>query len=623
MEKRLIAILLCLLCLAAQSGLNAQPVPSRIPHIEATRVIAVGDIHGAYQALTELLQTAGLINRQLQWQGNDSHLVILGDMVDRGSESRQVLDLLMRLETEAGDAGGAVDIILGDHEVMVLVGDLRYVSQEDFANYIDLEDSGQRQQAWMRFLVEQDDAQQNSEELLKEFERRYPPGFFGHREAFSLSGDYGEWLRHKPVLIRVNDSGFVHGGILFENPDMDIGSINPHAEELLQGYLSNVEKLIDGNVLFPESGFNNHPAIIQAWLAGLDEAGKDSELAAIARETEQLWLDELFGSNSPFWYRGMASCSPWLEYDRSHSLLDTLSVSRLVVGHTPTSDRQVQSRFNGSLLFADTGMLKSVYAGQASALLIEAGQVQVLYPEKPDLNVPTPQPRMVGPRPIAIDDDQLEQLLNSASIVGNTAREDGNTELELADGERRVTALFIPAVESRRRRTFIPEVAAYRLDRLLALDMVPVAVKREFNGRPGAVLLQTNESWMNEARRSQSQDEMAWCALADQLKLMYVFDNLIHNQGRTMTEILYRPGSLQLTLIGNRRILARDNKLPAYLANAPLLFSPYQLSRLASLNSALLEDQLGDVLDRGRRRALLRRRDLLLKMAQAENKSEQ
>ena len=48
-------------------------------------------------------------------------------------ESRKVLDLLMRLESEARAAGGAVHVVLGNHEVMNIAGDLRYVSTEEYA----------------------------------------------------------------------------------------------------------------------------------------------------------------------------------------------------------------------------------------------------------------------------------------------------------------------------------------------------------------------------------------------------------------------------------------------------------------------------------------------------------
>lgn len=65
------------------------------------RVVAIGDVHGAYDAFTGILRAAGVVDGQLSWSGGTTHLVNLGDLIDRGPGSRKVLDLLMRLEGEA------------------------------------------------------------------------------------------------------------------------------------------------------------------------------------------------------------------------------------------------------------------------------------------------------------------------------------------------------------------------------------------------------------------------------------------------------------------------------------------------------------------------------------------
>ena len=98
------------------------------------RVVAFGDVHGAYRELVALLQRAGVVDPSLHWSGGATHLVSLGDLVDRGPDSRAVLDLLMRLEDEAPKVGGVVHVVLGNHEVMNLTGDLRYVSEADYAS---------------------------------------------------------------------------------------------------------------------------------------------------------------------------------------------------------------------------------------------------------------------------------------------------------------------------------------------------------------------------------------------------------------------------------------------------------------------------------------------------------
>ena len=89
------------------------------------RVVAVGDIHGDYDQLVAVLRSASLIDEQGKWSGGKTHLVQTGDIPDRGPDTRKALDLLMRLEGEAAQAGGAVHALIGNHEAMNVYGDLR------------------------------------------------------------------------------------------------------------------------------------------------------------------------------------------------------------------------------------------------------------------------------------------------------------------------------------------------------------------------------------------------------------------------------------------------------------------------------------------------------------------
>jgi len=89
------------------------------------RVIAMSDIHGALDDFVTVLKGVQLIDDARNWTGGIDHLVIVGDVLDRGAASRDVLALIMRLESEAEQAGGMVHLVLGNHEIMNLVGDLR------------------------------------------------------------------------------------------------------------------------------------------------------------------------------------------------------------------------------------------------------------------------------------------------------------------------------------------------------------------------------------------------------------------------------------------------------------------------------------------------------------------
>src|SRR5437764_9528301 len=99
------------------------------------RIAAVGDVHGDLAQFTTVLRSAGVIDRDGNWSGGKTHLVQDGDLLDRGPDSRKLIELLMKLEKQARAAGGEVHCLIGNHETMNLYGDLRYVSAADYASY--------------------------------------------------------------------------------------------------------------------------------------------------------------------------------------------------------------------------------------------------------------------------------------------------------------------------------------------------------------------------------------------------------------------------------------------------------------------------------------------------------
>jgi len=201
-----------------------------------SRIVAVGDIHGDYDRLLGILEQAGLIDASQQWIGGTAILVQTGDFLDRGPKSRQVMDLLMALEKQAPKAGGQVVVLLGNHEVMNLMGDLRYVSPEEFSSYAAPDSEKRRQRAY-----------REAGELAREYARlrrlsgpgfkleteaewmeAHPPGLVEHREAFGPTGKYGGWLRDHPVIAQVGDVVFVHGGFWTEsNRQWELGPPEP------------------------------------------------------------------------------------------------------------------------------------------------------------------------------------------------------------------------------------------------------------------------------------------------------------------------------------------------------------------------------------------------------------
>ncbi|MCB9285152.1 MAG: metallophosphoesterase [Lewinellaceae bacterium] len=139
------------------------------------KLVAISDIHGKYQLMVDLLRIHGVIDPQNHWAFGTGHLVVVGDIFDRGENVLDILWLVYNLEQEAKEAGGMVHYILGNHELMNLGNDLRYVNKK------------------YRYTTV----------MLK---RPYP-------QLFGPDTYLGRWIRSKPVVITINDMVFVHAGL--------------------------------------------------------------------------------------------------------------------------------------------------------------------------------------------------------------------------------------------------------------------------------------------------------------------------------------------------------------------------------------------------------------------------
>jgi hypothetical protein len=175
------------------------------------------------------------------------------------------------------------------------------------------------------------------------------------------------------------------------------------------------------------------------------------------------------------------------------------------------------------------------------------------------------------------------------------------------DGKR-VPAVFAQSSADAIRKN----LAAYRLDRALQLGLVPATVQRAVNGQAG-ILQARPERWVTQADVEQkSLRPGGWCALEPQFQLMYAFDALTGNEGRTRDRILYDTAEWLLLLTGHEQAFGTGKTLPRHLRAAPPRPGPEMRRRLALLDKATLTQALGDLLNDRERNALLARRDLLL-----------
>jgi hypothetical protein len=564
------------------------------------RIVAIGDVHGAFEPFVAVLRAAQLVDGDLAWAGGDARLVLLGDVLDRGADSRRALELVRTLAEQAPRAGGRVELLLGNHEVMNLMGDLRYVTPAELAAYVGDEQPAEREAAWQRFRT----AAGDDPALRQAFNEQYPPGFFGHRAAFAPSGPLGSWLLERPVLVTLDGTAFVHGGLPARIAGETVNEVNEQHLGALRDYLAAVAELEAAGVLHRENDLRERGALAERYVAA---NRADSATRRAAQRVIELARSPLLGGDAVFWYRGTAACSAAIEQTRLEAALASLGATRVVVGHTPTRDRIV-TRLAGRVVRADTGMLP-IYGGVPAAVDIRGDEIRALYASGAAANAPEAQRRTVGVAVQGLADDDIEKLLADGRVLSRTPHAGGTELWQLERDGATVTAVFRPA--PRRGFAALPEVAAYRLDRLLELDLVPVAVRREDDGRVGSLMLDA-AALPTETQRAAELGGEAACPLPDQWKAMQVLDVLSFNEGRTPETMRYDPADLSLVLADNAGLFGTATGAPAYLRRTTIEVSAHLAERLKMLDEPSLAQSLGDVLDAPRRTALLARRDRLI-----------
>jgi len=514
----------------------------------------------------------------------------------------------MRLEDEAGPAGGQVHVLIGNHEAMNLVGDLRYVSRAEYAAF-ESEEIVEERDNWFRaYKLLRPPAFGDAAVSRETFDLDFPAGFFAHRRAFSPEGKYGRWLLKKPVIVVINGTAFVHGGLSPMISERGLQGVNGVLLGEMNTYVRQLQILFEQKYLLPTDNQSLHANLLADFLPWPDT---DPGLIEAVADIVRLHDSDLHASDGPLWYRGNVLCNEVIEGDRLDASLQAIGAYRVVIGHTPTVGRRILQRFNGRIIEIDTGMLADYYRGSGNALVIEQDRVFVINQGSTEAVPPTPHPRHVGSRPDAsISADEMEVLLRSGEIINKKTDSAGRTVVSIDNGGRSIEAEFV----RRRRKGFYPEVAAYRLDRMLKFDMVPVTVRREVDGKDGSLqFLPTG--WINEyQRQNQGIGGSAWCPLPDQWKAMIVFDKLILNKNRTAKSMRYDLRDWLLIIDGHEGAFSTSTLNLTHHNNVAIEVGPGWKAALAALSDDALAEQLVDVLGEKRVRALGKRRDLLINL---------
>ncbi|MGA9575094.1 MAG: metallophosphoesterase [Lysobacterales bacterium] len=333
------SIIVLLLTLAMAGPANARAEKIDDYHWTGVeRVVAIADLHGDYEQYIKVMRSAGLIDKNGKWSGGETHLVQTGDITDRGADSRKIIDHLVKLSKQARKAGGYVHLLIGNHEAMDIEGDLRYVSPGEYAAFTTKNSARlqelqwQRQVEWMKANTP-NFAELDIDAYRKEWEQQVPLGWVEYRQAWSMNGQYGKYVKGNQVAIQINDTIFLHGGISAKYCKFSLESLTEQVISALEHYDRATQSIVD------------------------DPLG-------------------------PLWYRGLA-----LEDESSDifsqtldNILNRYGAKRIVIGHTPTGG-VVWPRFDQRVVVNDTG-IASYYGAHFGVLELTAEGATAIYGNK-------------------------------------------------------------------------------------------------------------------------------------------------------------------------------------------------------------------------------------------------
>ena len=307
------------------------------------RIVAVGDVHGAFDRFVAILQEAGLIDRRRRWSGGRAILVQTGDVVDRGPDSREALDLLRKLEGEAARAGGRVYALLGNHEVMRLHNHRQYISAGEYQEFKTIDSEDLRERAFELVAKENADRARAAGQAFddrafrKLFFEENPLGSVEMQIAFSPTGEYGKWVRERDAVIKINDILFLHGGI--------------------------------------------SPAVAPMGCAAINKTIRDELKLPAPAEPDKFLATRADG---PLWYRGLVDGTAGIGAAEIDAIMKPFDARAIVIGHTSSVDYKIKAVFEGRVVLIDTGMLNGTFypGGVPSALEIAGETWTAIYEGK-------------------------------------------------------------------------------------------------------------------------------------------------------------------------------------------------------------------------------------------------
>jgi hypothetical protein len=159
-------------------------------HKQPEKIFVISDPHGDMDCFVSILKGGKIINEHYQWTFGKNHLVIIGDVFDRGNDVLPIFWLIYKLEQESEEAGGKVSFLLGNHEEMVLRGNVKYTPEK--------------------------------------YKRIADTLHLSYNMLWQANSELGRWLKTKNTMQVINKNLFVHAGLSpeFLSKHLDIQTVN-------------------------------------------------------------------------------------------------------------------------------------------------------------------------------------------------------------------------------------------------------------------------------------------------------------------------------------------------------------------------------------------------------------
>ncbi|MCT4599701.1 MAG: metallophosphoesterase [Marinifilaceae bacterium] len=194
--------------------------PNTINRVDS--IFVMSDIHGCANAMISLLQKNKIVDKNFNWIFGNGHLVMVGDVTDRGKNTMACLWLLYKLQKQVGER---VHYLFGNHELMTLYGRYSYLNEKTKSS--------------LKKIMKED----SKSKALK--------------KMFSEKSELGNWIRKCNVIERIGGLLFVHAGISkdFMNLNISLDSINKIYQENCDRKSSDLKKESkEFNIIFGRMG---------------------------------------------------------------------------------------------------------------------------------------------------------------------------------------------------------------------------------------------------------------------------------------------------------------------------------------------------------------------------------